>query len=84
MSVPWKKERQPTPVFLPGEFHGQRSLEGYSSQGCKELDTTERLTLHYIYYIYILLVLFLWSILTSTGRYFYSRLIIEKIRKQKE
>ena len=30
--------------FLPGEFHGQRSLAGYSPWGCKELDTTERLT----------------------------------------
>ena len=34
-----------TPVFLPGESHGQRSLEGYSSCGAKELDTTEQLTL---------------------------------------
>ena len=32
---------QPTPVFLPGESHGQRSLVGYSPQGHKELDTTE-------------------------------------------
>ena len=32
---------QPTPVFLPGEFHGQRSLVGYGSWGHKELDTTE-------------------------------------------
>ena len=32
---------QPTPVFLPGEFCGQRSLVGYSPQACKELDTTE-------------------------------------------
>ena len=32
-------------VFLPGEFHGQSSLVGYSSWGCKESDTTERLTL---------------------------------------
>ena len=31
--------------FLPGEFHGQRSLVGYSPWGRKELDTTERLTL---------------------------------------
>ena len=30
--------------FLPGEFHGQRSLAGYSPWGCKESDTTERLT----------------------------------------
>ena len=33
-----------TPVFLPGEFHGQRSLAGYSPGGHKESDTTERLT----------------------------------------
>ena len=31
----------PTPVFLPGEFHGQRSLGGYSPRGHKESDTTE-------------------------------------------
>ena len=39
--IPWRREWQPTPVFLPGESHRQRSLEGYSLQGCKELDTTE-------------------------------------------
>ena len=33
-----------TPIFLPGESHGQRSLEGYSPWGHKELDTTEQLT----------------------------------------
>ena len=33
-----------TPVFLPGEFHGQRSLAGCCLWDCKELDTTERLT----------------------------------------
>ena len=38
---PLEKEWQPTPVFLPGEFHGQRSLVGYSPWGHKELDTTE-------------------------------------------
>ena len=32
---------QPTPVFLPGESHGQRNLAGYSSWGPKESDTTE-------------------------------------------
>ena len=36
-----------TPVFLPGEFHGQRSLVGCSPQGCKESDTTERLHFHF-------------------------------------
>ena len=34
-------EWQPTPVFLPGEFHGQRSLAGYSPWGHKESDMTE-------------------------------------------
>ena len=37
------KQWQPTPVFLPGEFHGWRSLVGYSPRGHKESDTTERL-----------------------------------------
>ena len=36
---------QPTPMFLPGELHGQRSLAGYSPWDHKELDTTERPTL---------------------------------------
>ena len=34
--IPWRREWQPTPVFLPGKFHGQRSLAGYSPQGPKE------------------------------------------------
>ena len=43
--IPWSRKWQPTPVCLPGESHGQRSLVGYSSWGCKESDMTERLTL---------------------------------------
>ena len=39
--VPWRRERQPTPVFFPGECHGQRSLPGYSPWGCKGSDMTE-------------------------------------------
>ena len=39
--IPWSRTWQPTLVFLSGEFHGQRSLEGYSPWGCKESDTTE-------------------------------------------
>ena len=39
-----KKGMQSTPVFLPGEFHGQRSLVGYGSWGHKESDMTELLT----------------------------------------
>ena len=38
----WIREWQPTPVFLPGKFHGQRSLVDCSPWGCKELDTTEQ------------------------------------------
>ena len=34
--IPWRRAWQPTPVFLPGEFYGQRSLAGYSPWGCKE------------------------------------------------
>ena len=39
--IPWRRPWQPTPVFLPGESHGQRSLVGYSPLGHKESDTTE-------------------------------------------
>ena len=42
--IPWSKEMETTPVFLPEEFHGWRSLEGFSPWGRKELDRTERLT----------------------------------------
>ena len=40
---PWRRKWQPIPVFLPGKFHEQRNLGGYSPWGCKELDMTERL-----------------------------------------
>ena len=43
--IPWRRAWQPTPVFLPGEFHGQRSLAGYNPWGFKESDMTERLSL---------------------------------------
>ena len=52
---PLEEEWQPTPVILPGEFHGQRSLAGYSPEGSKEWDMTEWLTqthkIHYMKYI---------------------------------
>ena len=38
---PGEGHDNPTPVFLPGESHGQRSLAGYSRLGLKESDTTE-------------------------------------------
>ena len=42
--IPWRRKWQPTPVFLPAESHGQRSLVGHNPWGHKELDMTERLT----------------------------------------
>ena len=43
---PLRREWLPTPVILPGESHGQRSLEGYRPLGLKELDMTEQLSTH--------------------------------------
>ena len=43
-NIPWRRKWQPTPVFLPGEFHGQRSLKDYSPLGPKESDMTEQLS----------------------------------------
>ena len=49
----WRRKWQPTPVFLPGESHGRRSLVDYSPWGHKEWDTTERLhfTLDYFWFL---------------------------------
>ena len=38
--IPWRRTWQPTPLFPPGECHGQRSLVGYSPQGCVQWDMT--------------------------------------------
>ena len=46
--IPWRRKWQPTLVLLPGEFHGLRSLVGYSPWSCKESDTTERLHFHFL------------------------------------
>ena len=46
--IPWRRKWQPTPVSLPGESHGQRSLVGCSPWGRKESGTTRRLTLTYL------------------------------------
>ena len=45
--VMWRRQWHPTPVFLPGKSHGQRSLVGCSPWGCEELDTTEQLHFHF-------------------------------------
>ena len=59
----WRRKWQPTPVFLPGKFHGQRNLAGYSPWGHKESATTEHistnnssLSLPYVYAAYHILV----------------------------
>ena len=44
--ISWRRKWQPTPVFLPGESHGQRSPKGYSPQGCKESDMNEHTHTH--------------------------------------
>ena len=46
--IPSRRKWHPTPVLLPGKSHGQRSLGGYSPQGHKELDTTDRLHFHFL------------------------------------
>ena len=51
--IPWRREWLPTPIFWPGEFHGLRSPVGYSLWGCKELDTTEWLTLYFSYFSFM-------------------------------
>ena len=42
--IPWRRQWQSTPIFLPGKSHRQRSLAGCSSKGGKESDMTEQLT----------------------------------------
>ena len=44
--MPWRRKWQPTPVFLPGKSHEQKSLAGYSPWGCKESYMTERLSMY--------------------------------------
>ena len=54
--IPWRRDWQPTPVFLPGKSHGQRSLAGYDPHGVAESDTTEWLTLSSQIITHIILV----------------------------
>ena len=44
--IPWRKKRQPTPVFLPGKSHGQRSLVDYNLWGRTESDMIEGLSIY--------------------------------------
>ena len=47
-NIPWRKKWQSTPVFLPGKFHGQKSLVGDSPCDLKELDDTEHIQTTFI------------------------------------
>ena len=46
LEVLWRREWVPTPVFLPGEFHRLKSMEGYSPWGRKESEMTEQLSMN--------------------------------------
>ena len=46
---PWRRKWQPTPVFLPGELHGERRLVGYSPWVCKQSDMSELLSTAHAY-----------------------------------
>ena len=61
MAIPWRRKWQPTPGFSPGESHGQRSLVGYSPQGCKEMQLkilTHTQTQKQIHYCFVCVVWF--------------------------
>ena len=53
LGILWRRKWQLTPVLLPGTSHGWRSLLGYSSWSCKELDTTEQFHFHFRNSLYI-------------------------------
>ena len=67
----WRRIWQPTPVFLPGESHGWRSLVGYSPRGCKESDMTEWLQFQ-----------FQWSFVVLTGVVVYFQIGSDFKRKE--
>ena len=46
--IPWRRRWQPTPIFLPGEFRGLRSLMGYNPRGRKEAGMTEWFRFHFL------------------------------------
>ena len=59
--VLWRRKRQPTPVFLPGEFHGQRMLVGYNPRGHRESETTEWL-IHTHFHIFTLIYFIIFKV----------------------
>ena len=70
----WRRKQQPIPVFLPGKFHGQRSLEGYSPKGHKESDM-QRLEHTHIHILNIqILCLYFKDIFQNVQIFFFSYL----------
>ena len=59
--IPWRREWLPTPVFLPGEFCGQRSLVSYSPWCPKKSDMTEQLTVSDFHFSYLRKVSLFWN-----------------------
>ena len=74
--ISWRRKWKPSPVFLPRESHGKRSLAGYSPWGCKKLDTTECLSTHppQTFQAPIFLKAFTFSVPTPR-HYFYRQLL---------
>ena len=66
--IPWRRQWQHTPVFLPGKFHGLRSLVGYSPWRCKESDTTEQL--HFDFHFYVCIYMYCNMITTKISLIF--------------
>ena len=66
----WSRKWQPIPVFLPGKFHGQKSLAGYSPWGCKESDAIEHARSAHLYRLQVFLpeMPFLGFLGSSAGR----------------
>ena len=84
--IPWRRAWQPTPVFLPGESHGQRSLAGYTPWVHKESDTTEATEhkhIHLSIYIHIFMSVIVYMFIhrhTDTHTHsFSSRLIYTSV-----
>ena len=73
--IPWRREWLPTLVFLPGKSHGQRSLVGYSSWGCKEPDRTEQLSAHIIVLFLVFGETSIWFPTVATSIYMSTNLI---------
>ena len=66
--IPWRRQWQHTPVFLPGKFHGLRSLVGYSPWRCKESDMTEQL--HFDFHFYVCIYMYCNTITTKISLIF--------------